>query len=81
MADEQSTPQPPDAGPPPEPMTREQAIDLLMTGPTAWNEWREGNANEEIPILEDAHFEGAKLAAAHLEGAKLFRAHFEGAYL
>ena len=77
MADEQSTPQPPE----PEPMTRERAIELVRTDVKAWNKWRDENPGVELPELRDAHLEKARLRSAHLEGAKLSYAHLEGANL
>ncbi len=73
MTDDQSPPQPPNTGQPPEPepMTRERAIELLRTDVKAWNKWREGKKKEELPDLHHADLSGANLRAADLWGADL----------
>ncbi len=89
MADQQSTPEPPDPGPSskpephrdPEPMTRERAIELLKTDVPAWNKWREENPNHKLPDLGGAHLEGADLRGAYLKAADLTETHLEDANL
>ncbi len=82
MADQQSTPQPPE----PEPMTRERAIELLKTDVKAWNEWRKENPKEELPDLSDADLfdailSGADLSSTNLSGAILHYAELSDADL
>ena len=54
-------------------MANAQQVELIKTGPEAWNQWREQNPDEAIDLSE-ADLRGTSLAKVNLKGANLKQA-------